>query len=105
MTAAEDELDAWRGTLTDRALRPYVFQVGATEANDRDAATATVLPCWRRSVRRSLRAGRATSRARSGESAGPPRRAARRGGGHVVGRGSETAGQPDPERGRCRARH
>ncbi len=43
MMAAEDELDAWRGTLTDRALRPYVFQVGATEANDRDAATATVL--------------------------------------------------------------
>ena len=42
ITAAEDELNAWRGTLTDRELRPYVFQVGASEVNDRDAATATV---------------------------------------------------------------
>jgi hypothetical protein len=43
LTAAADELDAWRATITDRALRPFVFQASAREVNDRDASTATVL--------------------------------------------------------------
>jgi CHAT domain len=43
LTAAADELDAWRATITDRALRPYVFQANAREVNDRDASAATVL--------------------------------------------------------------
>jgi CHAT domain-containing protein len=43
LTAAADELDAWRSTITDRALRPFVFQVSSRELNDRDASVAAVL--------------------------------------------------------------
>jgi hypothetical protein len=43
LTAAADELDTWRATLTDRSLRPYVFQVSTREFNERDAGSAAVL--------------------------------------------------------------
>lgn len=43
LTAAADDLDEWRNTITDRVLRPYLFQMGSREVNDRDASTATVI--------------------------------------------------------------
>lgn len=43
LTAAGDELDDWRASLTDTELRTMVFQAGATEANDRNASVARVL--------------------------------------------------------------
>ena len=43
LTAAADEIDAWRATVTDQALRPFVFQASAREVNDRDASIAFVL--------------------------------------------------------------
>ena len=43
LTAASDELDAWRASLTDAELRLMIFQAGATEANDRNASVSRVL--------------------------------------------------------------
>jgi hypothetical protein len=43
LAAAEDEIDAWRATLTDRDLRLLVFQAGPQEVNDRDTHIATVI--------------------------------------------------------------
>jgi tetratricopeptide (TPR) repeat protein len=43
LAAAEDEIDAWRATLTDRDLRLLVFQAGPQEVNDRDMHIATVI--------------------------------------------------------------
>ena len=43
LTAASDELDAWRASLTDAELRLMIFQAGASEANDRNASVSRVL--------------------------------------------------------------
>lgn len=43
LTAAGDELDAWRAGLANEELRTLAFQAGATEANDRNASVARVL--------------------------------------------------------------
>jgi len=43
LTAAADELDAWRSTITDHALRPSIFRESASDKRDRDAGVATVL--------------------------------------------------------------
>jgi CHAT domain-containing protein/tetratricopeptide (TPR) repeat protein len=43
LTAAADELDRWRATLTDRELRLLAFQTSALELNEPEANVARVL--------------------------------------------------------------
>jgi len=43
LSAAGDELDEWRASLTDTELRLMVFQAGSNEANDRNASVARVI--------------------------------------------------------------
>lgn len=43
LSSAEDELDAWRATLTDSALRPFVFQVSSQEIDAREIGPAVVV--------------------------------------------------------------
>jgi len=40
---SEDEVDAWRSSLTDRDMRILAFQANGQEVNDRDAGVATVI--------------------------------------------------------------
>ncbi|HET7459397.1 MAG TPA: CHAT domain-containing protein [Gemmatimonadaceae bacterium] len=43
LSAASDEVDAWRAGLADQELRTLVFQAGATESNDRNASVSRVI--------------------------------------------------------------
>ncbi len=105
MTAAEDELEC----LAQYAHRPRAATVRLSGWSDRSERPRRR---HRDGARRAggaasvgrVCAGRAASRARSGEPPGPPRGPTRCVGGHVVGSRGEATGKPDPKRRRCRAR-
>jgi CHAT domain-containing protein len=48
---ADAELDRWRETLTDRELRMFTFQTGATEQNNRDESFARTIAALARGGR------------------------------------------------------